>query len=148
LRVSPDQSVAVAFTPLRDGDLNAVDLVGSRVGDAPVGLLAYLVTPNDPSGGDHPATPPATSGSEPGCWGYISDTAVPTLPRAVRIDGYPCEVKAGRRYWIQFGTAAGAASLYPRLGGSASVVASRAGAGTPWHNAQVPGGLDVVAVVR
>jgi hypothetical protein len=146
--VSPTQSVAVSFTAARDGDLNAVNLVASRVGNAPVGLLAYLVTANDPNGGDHPAAPPAPSGSEPGCWGYISDTAVPALPRAVHIDGYPCQVKAGRTYWIQFGTATGATSLYPRLGGSASAVASRAGAGANWHSSQVPGGLDVAAVVR
>ncbi len=69
VQISAQRSVAVAFTPARDGQIDAVNLVASRYRGQPVGLLAYVVTPDDPSTGA-PAKPVAApAGTEPGCSG-------------------------------------------------------------------------------
>lgn len=147
-RVSATNSVAAPFTAAADGQLTGVDLVANRYGHESVSLLAYLVTPNDPSGGDHPAAPPAASEAEPGCWGHIPNAVLPAVPRAIHIEGYACHVQAGHRYWIQFGTAAGAANLYPGRDGRVAPIATRTGVGSPWQSLTSVGGLDVAADIH
>lgn len=148
IQITADRSVAVAFTPARDGQIDAVNLIASRHGAAPVGILAYLVTPDDPGNGG-PAKPAAAPpGIEPGCWGSVTDSALSASPHALSIYGTACPVRAGHTYWIQFATAIGAADLYPRQGISASTVVTRSTPSAPWEKVYVTGGLEVSPVTH
>ncbi len=143
--VSATRSVAVAFTATRSGQLDKIDLVASRAGKQSLGILAYLITPSDTSG--HPA-PPAASEGEPGCWGAVSDGALSTKARAITIDGYACDITAGKTYWIQLSTAQGAAHLYPSRDKRIATIATQPRAGSPWQHTTVAGTLEVNAKVR
>ncbi len=146
--VSGTRSVAVAFTTAKDGQLSTVKVVASRSGLRPIGLLAYLVTPNDPRDGGRPSAPAATGGGEPGCWGSVSDSALTTAPKAVTINGYACRIKAGQTYWIQFGTAMGGANLYTSRDKRTANLATQPYAGAGWARSYTAGAVEVVPVVR
>src|SRR5947209_8277013 len=49
-QISATRSIAVAFTPGHNGQIDGVSVVVSRA-HGPVGLLAYVVTENDPATG-------------------------------------------------------------------------------------------------
>ena len=151
VQISAQRSVAVAFTPARDGQIDAVNLVASRYRGQPVGLLAYVVTPDDPSTGA-PANPVAApAGTEPGCWGSVTDAALSATPRALTIEGNACPVQAGHTYWIQLATVLGAADLYPRQATAtqaAGTMLSRPAPGASWERAVVTGGLEVSPVTH
>ncbi len=147
VQISATRSVAVAFTPAHDGQIDAVNLVASRSGAAPVGLLAYLVTPNDPATGA-PAAPVAAAGSEPECWGSVGDSALSASPRSLTILGSACPVQAGQRYWIQFSTVLAPANLFARQGNSAGLVLIQSSPGGAWKRVNVTGGLEVAPVTH
>jgi hypothetical protein len=148
IQISAARSVAVAFTPARDGRLDAVNLVASRYRGEAVGLLAYVVTPEDPSSGG-PSKPVAVPvGTEPGCWGSVTDAALSGAPQPVTIDGNACPVQAGHTYWIQLATVLGTADLYPRQGTVVGTMLSRPAPGASWERANVTGGLEVSPVTH
>jgi hypothetical protein len=151
VQISATRSVAVAFTPSRDGQIDAVNLVVSRYQGQAVGLLAYLVTPEDPSTGG-PAKPvAAAAGTEPACWGSVTDaalSAMPTMPQQLTIEGNGCPVQAGHTYWIQLATVLGAADLYPRQGTVVGTMLSRPAPGASWERAVVTGGLEISPVTH
>jgi hypothetical protein len=146
-QISATRSVAVAFTPAHDGQISAVSVVASRV-SGPVGLLAYVVTENDPATGA-PATPVAApAGTEPQCWGSLTDSALSSSPSAVTILGTACPIRAGHRYWIQLSTVADAANLYARHGNFAGRVLIQQAPGGSWTQTNVTGGLEVSPVTH
>jgi hypothetical protein len=146
-QISATRSVAVAFSPAHDGQISAVNVVASRV-NGPVGLLAYVVTENDPATGA-PAKPVAAAdGSEPGCWGSLTDSALSPSPSAVTILGTACPIRAGHHYWIQLSTVADAANLYARRGNFAGRVLIQKAPGGSWTATNVTGGLEVSPVTR
>jgi hypothetical protein len=148
VQITATRSVAVAFTPARDGQIDAVNLVASRYRGQPIGLLAYLVTPDDPSSGG-PAKPVAApAGSEPGCWGSVTDASLSVDPQSLTINGNACPVQAGHTYWIQLATVLGAADLYPRQGIEVGSMLSRSAPGASWKRALVTGGLEVSPVTH
>ena len=144
--ISASRSVAVAFTPGHDGQLSAIDVVASRAGAGSVGLLAYLVTANDPATGS-PANPAAApAGSEPECWGSVGDSALSAEPQPLTIYGSACPVQAGHKYWIQLSTVLSGADLYARQGNSVGHVLVQPARGAAWTQANVTGGLEVSPV--
>ncbi len=148
VQISAARSVAVAFTPGHDGSISAVNIVASRAGAAPVGLLAYVVTPDDPATGT-PAKPiAAPAGAEPECWGSVGDSALSSAPRALTVYGTACPVQAGHRYWIQLSTVLAAADLYARQGKSAGQVLIQPTPGASWQQTNVTGGLEVSPVTH
>jgi hypothetical protein len=148
IQITANRSVAVAFTATRAGQLDAVNLVVSRHGGGAVGLLAYLVTPNDPGRGTPSAPVAAAEGTEPGCWGSVTDSVVAAYPRVVTIRGYACPVQAGHTYWIQFATVLGGVDLYPSQGASIVTLASRSAQGLAWERVAVTGGLEATPVTH
>ncbi len=145
--ISATQSVAVAFTPAHNGSIDGVSVVASRA-HGPVGLLAYVVTENDPATGA-PAKPVAAAdGSEPECWGSVTDSALSASPAAVTILGTACPIRAGHRYWIQLSTVLDAANLYARQGDSAGPVLIQSAPGGSWKQTNVTGGLEVSPVTH
>ncbi len=148
VQISAARSVAVAFTPGYDGSISAVDVVASRAGAKPVGLLAYVVTPADPATGAPAAPVAAPAGSEPECWGSVADSALSAAPRSLTIYGTACPVQAGHRYWIQLSTVLAAADLYPRQDSSAGLVLIQSSPGGPWKQTNVTGGLEVSPVTH
>ena len=148
VQISAQRSVAVAFTPARDGQLDAVNVVASRYHGQAVGLLAYLVTPDDPSGGGPSKPVAAPAGTEAGCWGSVTDTALSAAPQQLTIEGNACPVRAGHTYWIQLATVLGAADLYPRQGTVVGTMLSRPAPGASWERAFVTGGLEVSPVTH
>ena len=151
IQITAARSVAVAFTPARDGQIDGVNLVASRYHGEAVGLLAYVVTPDDPSTGGPSEPRAAPAGTEPGCWGSVTDAAVPVTPQPLTIEGNACPVQAGHTYWIQLTTVLGAADLYPRQASAAGTVGtmlSRSAPGASWERAVVTGGLEVSPVTH
>jgi hypothetical protein len=146
--ISAARSVAVAFTPARDGSISGVNVVASRGAGGPVGLLAYVVTPDDPAS-ETPAKPvAAAAGSEPECWGSLADSAFSSTPRALTVYGTACPVQAGHRYWIQLSTVLGPANLYARQGNSAGHVLVQSAPGGAWAPTNVTGGLEISPVTH
>jgi hypothetical protein len=148
IQVSAQRSVAVAFTPARDGQLDAVNLVASRYRGEAVGLLAYVVTPADPSTGGPSKPVAAPAGTEPGCWGSATDSALSATAQPLTIQGNACPVQAGHTYWIQLATVLGAADLYPRQGTVVGTMLSRSAPGASWQRTGVTGGLEVSPVTH
>ncbi|HEX4017802.1 MAG TPA: hypothetical protein VHX15_13800 [Frankiaceae bacterium] len=148
VQVSAQRSVAVSFTPARDGQIDAVNLVASRDHGQAVGLLAYVVTPDDPTtrGPAKPVAAPA--GTEPGCWGSATDAALSATAQQLTIKGNACPVRAGHTYWIQLATVLGAANLYPRQGTVVGTMLSRPAPGASWERVYVTGGLEVSPVTH
>lgn len=146
VQISAERSVAVAFTPSRDGQIDAVNLVAGRFKGQAVGLLAYVVTPDDPSTGGPAAPVAAPAGTEPGCWGSVTDAALSGTPQQVTIEGNACPVQAGHTYWIQLATVLGAVDLYPRQGTVVGTMLSRPAPGASWERVAVTGGLEVSPV--
>jgi hypothetical protein len=146
-QISATRSVAVAFTPGHNGQIDGVSVVASRA-NGPIGLLAYVVTENDPATGA-PAKPVAAAdGSEPGCWGSLTDSAFSASPASVTIFGRACPIRAGHRYWIQLSTVLDAANLYARRGDSAGRVLIQSVPGGSWTQTNVTGGLEVSPVTH
>jgi len=148
VQISAQHSVAVAFTPARDGQIDAVNVVASRYRGQSVGLLAYLVTPDDPSIGGPSKPVAAPAGTEPACWGSVTDAALSATPRPLTVYGNACPVQAGHTYWIQLATVLGAADLYPRQGTVVGTMLSRPAPGASWERADVAGGLEVSPVTH
>jgi hypothetical protein len=146
-QISATRSVAVAFTPAHDGQISGISVVASRA-KGPVGLLAYVVTPNDPATGA-PAKPVAApDGSEPECWGSLTDSALSLSPSSLTIFGTACPIQAGHRYWIQLSTVLDAANLYARHSNSVSRVLIQQAPGGSWKQTNVTGGLEVSPVTH
>jgi hypothetical protein len=147
-QVTSDRSVAVAFVAKRDGQIAGVSLVASRAGAGPVGLLAYVVTQTDPHTGA-PARPAAApAGTEPGCFGSVTDSALSASAQALTIYGTACPIKAGHTYWIQLATAFSPADIYARANSHAHRVLVRSTPASAWQQANVTGGLEVSPVTR
>jgi hypothetical protein len=146
-QISATRSVAVAFSPAHDGQISAINVVASRV-SGPVGLLAYVVTPNDPAT-NTPAKPVAApAGTEPECFGSLTDSALSLSPSALTILGTACPIQAGHRYWIQLSTVLDAANLYVRHGNSVGRVLIQQAPGGSWEQTNVTGGLEVSPVTH
>jgi hypothetical protein len=109
-------------------------------------MLAYLVTPNDPRGSGGPSQPPLSNG-EPGCWGAVPDSALSITPKALTLNGYACEIKAGQTYWIQFATVTGAADLYQSRSQRTADLATQPYQGAGWTRSYTQGALEVVPVI-
>jgi hypothetical protein len=148
VQVGAERSVAVAFTPGRNGQIAGVNVVASRAGAGPVGILAYVVTPQDPATGT-PARPVAApAGAEPQCFGSVTDTALSASAQSLTIYGSGCPVQAGHTYWIQLATVLAPADIYAREKGQAGRVLSRSTPTAAWKKADVTGGLEVSPVTR